>query len=211
MNVRDDTWVLTERPDIGEMALETTEYLMGLTDRTGVRTHTERQHVPTSMMSRDSESFTELNPERLEGRDGRTGDDSADRVEASSDRTDVSYEQTETETDRVENDNIGAVSSIERTENSNKRMESSTEREEGETDRIEISTERFETVSDRADLTPNQSNTILENRAAAAIQPETIGHSESQDLNEDSTNAFSCEVAYSANNEDEMTSDPLEP
>ena len=35
VNAKDDTWVLTEKPDTSEMALETTEYLMGLTDRSG--------------------------------------------------------------------------------------------------------------------------------------------------------------------------------
>ena len=35
MNNADDTWVLTEKPDSNEMAMETTEYLMGLTDRSG--------------------------------------------------------------------------------------------------------------------------------------------------------------------------------
>lgn len=32
----DDTWVLTEKPDESEMAYETTGYLMGLADRTGI-------------------------------------------------------------------------------------------------------------------------------------------------------------------------------
>ena len=36
----DDTWVLTEKPDAAEMAYETTEYLMGLTERSGVKART---------------------------------------------------------------------------------------------------------------------------------------------------------------------------
>ena len=38
----DDTWVLTEKPDAAEMAYETTEYLMGLTERSGVKARTGR-------------------------------------------------------------------------------------------------------------------------------------------------------------------------